>query len=135
MLYKGLDNAKSSLTNRFIIDESELNTDRQDTLLFIDILDDLADLGLRTYQRNNKTIPRAEFEEEYQMDRSPLSSLRSWLALPGRRSQPAIILARLACLRECLGLIQIGIAAGEPQIDWKGLTQPCIMRNAPLRLG
>lgn len=117
ILYKRLDDAKYSLTNRLIIDESEFHTDRQDTLLFVDILEDLADLGLRTYQRNDKTIPRTEFDEEYRMDRSPLSSLRSWLALPGRRSQPAIILARLACLRECLGLIQIGIASGEPRID------------------
>jgi hypothetical protein len=38
------------------------------------------------------------------------------------RSQPAIILARLACLRECLGLIQIGIAADEPKIDRERLT-------------
>jgi hypothetical protein len=122
LLYRRLDDAKYSLTNRFIIDESESRTDRQDTVLFVDILDDLADLGLRTYQRNDKTIPRTEFDEEYRMDRAPLSPLRSWLALPDRRTQPAIILARLACLRECLGLIQIGIATGEPRIDRERLT-------------
>jgi hypothetical protein len=121
-LYRRLEDAKYCLTNRLILDESESHTDRQDTVLFVDLLDDLADFGLRAYQRNDKTIPRTEVDEEYRMDRAPLSLLRSWLVLPGKHSQPAIILARLACLRECLGLIQIGIAADKPKIDRERLT-------------
>lgn len=58
-LYDGLDHAKNCLTNSLIIDESESYTDRQVTLLFVDVLDDVADLGLRAYQRNDKTIPRS----------------------------------------------------------------------------
>ncbi len=116
-LYDVLDHARNCLTNRLILDESESYTDRQVTLLFVDTLDDLVDFGLRTYQRNDKTIPHTDFDAEYLMDREPLRSLRIWLALPGKGSQPAIILARLACLRECLDFIQIGTAIEKPRID------------------
>jgi hypothetical protein len=122
MLYDRLDRAKDCLTNRLIIDKSESYTDRQITLLFVDTLDALVDVGLRTYQRNDKTIPRAEFDAEYLMDREPLKSLRSWLALPGKGSKPAITLARLACLRESLDFIRIGTAAESPRIDRQRLT-------------
>lgn len=123
-LYKSLDHARDCLTNRLVIDESELHTDRQTSLLFVDTIDGLVDLGQRTYQQNDKTIPSTEFEEEYRMDREPLASLRYWLTLPRiTASQPSIILARLACLRECLDLIQIGIADKKPQADRAGLTR------------
>ena len=122
ILYDRIDDARSCLTNSLIILKSESYTDRQTTLLFVDTLDDLADLGLRTYQRNDKTIPRTAFDEEYLQDREPLRSLRSWLALPGKGSQPAIILARLACLQECLGFIQIGVVAKEPRINRERLS-------------
>jgi hypothetical protein len=123
-LYKSLDHARDCLTNRLILDESESRTDRQTSLLFVDTIDGLVDLGLRTYQQNDKTIPSSEFEEEYRMDREPLASLRYWLTLPRTtKSQPSIILARLACLRECLDLIQIGIADNKPQTDRASLTR------------
>jgi hypothetical protein len=122
-LYKSLDHARGCLTNQLIIDESETHTERQTSLLFVGTMDDLADLGLRTYQLNEKTIPSTEFDEEYRMDREPLASLRYWLTLPRNTpSQPSIILARLACLRECLDLIQIGTADKGPQIDRARLT-------------
>jgi hypothetical protein len=121
-LYDSIDRAKNCLTNSLIIDESESYTDRQVTLLFVDTLDDVADLGLRAYQRNDKTIPRTEFDAEYLMDREPLRYLRSWLALTGRGSQPAMILARLACLRECLDFIRVGTAGERPRIDRQRLT-------------
>ena len=121
-LYDGLDHAKNCLTNSLIIDESESYTDRQVTLLFVDVLDDVADLGLRAYRRNDKTIPRSEFDTEYLMDREPLRHLRSWLALTGKGSQPAMILARLACLRECLDFIRIGTLLEKPRIDRQRLT-------------
>ena len=116
-LYKSLDHARDCLTNRLILDDSEYHTDRQGSLLFVGFIDDLTDLGLRTYQQNNKTIPTAVFDEEYRMGREPLASLRRWLTLPGKTPQPSITLARLACLRECLDLIQIGTAGKGTRID------------------
>ncbi len=122
-LYKSLDHARDCLTNRLIIDESETHTERQMSLLFVGTLDDLADLGLRTYQLNDKTIPSTAFDEEYEMGREPLASLRYWLTLPRKTpSQPSIILARLACLRECLDIIQFGVADKKPRIDRARLT-------------
>lgn len=135
-LYKQLDDAKYCLTNRLILAESEHWTDKMVTVFFVDVLDDLCDLGHWTYQRNNKTIPSSEFEKEYQQDRYPLRDLRGWLALQhvegralrhveGPALQPlkgcdaAIILARLACLRSCLDLILITPATGGPRIDRK----------------
>jgi hypothetical protein len=115
-LYKQLDDAKYCLTNYLILHESEHDTHEMGTVFLMDVLDDLGDLGLQTYQRNEKTIPPWEIEEKYRQNQYPLRELRSWLALQGVANwKTAIILARLACLRECLDLIQIG--PNRPQID------------------
>jgi hypothetical protein len=98
----------------------------------MDVLDDLCDLGLRTYQKNNKTIPHSEFKAEYQKDQYPLRDLRSWLTLQYVENwEAAIILARLACLRECLDLIQIGTAVVGSQIDPKRLTAALTYAETP----
>jgi hypothetical protein len=131
-LYGRLDDAKYCLTNSLILHESELRTDKAETVFFVDVLDDLSDLGLRTYQRNDKTIPNSEFKEEYRRDRYPLRELRSWLALRFVKEwQAAIILARLACLREFLDLIQIGTAVGGARIDRERLRAALAVAEIP----
>jgi len=117
-IYDHLDHAKSCLTNTFIIHESDRQTDREGSLLFVGTIDEMADLGFRIYQANSKTIPSAAFDEEYRANRYPLTSVRRWVTLPERPElTPALVLARLACLREVLHVIPVGVERGKRRVD------------------
>jgi hypothetical protein len=118
-IYERLDQAEACLTTALILDESERRTDREQTVLFAGTIDEIADFGYRLFRDNARTIPRAVFDEEYRRDRPPLASVRRWLALPDHpnKSGPGLILARLACLREVLADIDIGIRRGPATPD------------------
>lgn len=121
-IYEHLEQAKSCISTGLIIHESELKTDREGSVLFVGVIDEMADLGFRIHQANNKTIPKAAFDEEYIAARYPLTSVRRWLTLPDaiklgpNNLGPAIILARLACLREVLDLIPVGTGRGNGRV-------------------
>ena len=128
-LYKRLDDAKYCLTNYLILHESEHQTHEMGSVFLTDVLDDLCGLGLRTYQRNDKTIPHSEFQKEYRQDQYPLKDLRSWLTQQGWKE--AIVLARLACLRECLARLQNKTTADSPPIDRENLTAALTYAETP----
>lgn len=71
--------------------------------LFIGTLDDLSDLGLAVYNENQRTVPRAAFDERYDSRYRALMQLRGWLGLAGGHDpRAAVILTRLACLQTVL---------------------------------